>query len=66
MDCIRKMQDSGIDMIVLACTELQLAIDINQIDDIPVIDTSYILARALVREADKKKLCKLQDRSEKG
>ncbi|TCL57595.1 hypothetical protein EDD76_108130 [Kineothrix alysoides] len=53
-------------MIVLACTELQLAIDINQIDDIPVIDTSYILARALVREADKKKLCKLQDRSEKG
>ena len=47
----RELKKNGAELIVLGCTEIPLAITGEYIYNIPVIDASDILARALVREA---------------
>lgn len=41
----------GARLIVLGCTEIPLAVTMDKIEDVPLIDASNILAKALVREA---------------
>lgn len=55
-NCIDDVISRGAEIIILACTELPLGIRENNINGVPVLDTTNILARALIREADKKRL----------
>jgi aspartate racemase len=50
------LQKQGAEAVVLGCTEIPLAITEKQIDRTLIIDPTLILARALVREANKDKL----------
>jgi aspartate racemase len=54
--CIRGLINSGAEIVILACTELSLAIPDTEIAGVSIIDSTRILARALVREACKDKL----------
>ena len=52
LTCIaRNLIGMGAEVLVLACTEIPLAISENEIDGIPVIDASNVFAKALVRES---------------
>lgn len=46
-----KLIDRGAELLILACTEIPLAINEKEIDGIPLIDAAEVLARALVRES---------------
>lgn len=46
---VRHLQHRQADAIVLGCTELPLALAGKQFEGIPLVDTTHILARALVR-----------------
>lgn len=50
------LQDKGAEAVVLGCTEIPLAVYERKIGDIPVLDPTLILARALIREACPEKL----------
>jgi aspartate racemase len=56
-EAIRSLKRDGAEVIILACTELPLAITEPSLYDLPMIDPTAILARALIREvvADKLK-----------
>ena len=54
--CIEELISYGAQIIVLACTELPLIIREKYYREIPILDSADILARALVREADRDKL----------
>jgi len=45
----------GAEAIILACTEIPLAITKNTIEEIPLIDATTVLAKALIRESLPKK-----------
>lgn len=53
---IEHLRSRGAEAIILGCTELPLAIPEQRISDMSVIDPTFILARALVREANPAKL----------
>lgn len=46
----------GAEALILGCTEFSIALTAEAIDDIPIIDSTKVLARALVREACVEKL----------
>lgn len=54
--CIEELITYGAQVIVLGCTELPMIIRGKQYKGIPILDSADILARALVREANKNKL----------
>lgn len=43
--------ENGAEVIVMGCTEIPLAFDVNEIQGYPLIDATEVLARALVRAA---------------
>lgn len=49
-------KSEGADALILGCTEFSIAITAEAVHDIPVIDSTKILARALVREVATDKL----------
>ncbi len=52
----RSLMDKGAQVIVLGCTELPLAYPEKFFEDIPLIDTTLVLARALIAAVNSKKL----------
>lgn len=55
---ISMLRDAGAQAIILGCTELPLAIPEAEVDGIPMIDPTLILARAVIRAVDPAKLRK--------
>jgi aspartate racemase len=53
---IHGLLDQGAQAVILACTEIPLAIPESEIEGAAVIDTTLVLARALIREANPAKL----------
>jgi aspartate racemase len=53
---IMHLKRKGAEAIILGCTEIPLAIPERQIDGMPIIDSSLVLARALIRAAAPEKL----------
>lgn len=47
---IAALQEQGAEAVVLGCTEMPLAVTEKQIGNLPIIDATLVLARALVRE----------------
>lgn len=50
MEVVQELIARGAEALVLGCTEIPLAIREDNIDGIPIIDASDVLAKALVRE----------------
>ncbi len=50
LDAIDHLRERGADAVILGCTELPLAVTEPEIDGIPIIDPTDVLARALIRE----------------
>ncbi|MCB8920956.1 MAG: aspartate/glutamate racemase family protein [Ardenticatenaceae bacterium] len=48
---VAALQQAGAQAIILGCTEIPLALTESQIDGIPLVDATRVLARALIREA---------------
>lgn len=56
-DEITRLKQKGAKAVILGCTEIPLAfINESQYNGVPLIDPTNILARALIREVDKKRL----------
>lgn len=53
---IKRLRDRGAQAMILGCTELPLALPEREIDGLPLIDPTRVLARALIRESDPRKL----------
>ena len=53
---VRALQAKGAEAIILGCTEMPLAITETTLFDLPIIDPTRILARALIHEANPTKL----------
>jgi aspartate racemase len=53
---IQALQQKGAQAIILGCTEMPLAITEPALNGLPIIDPTFILARALIREANPSKL----------
>lgn len=53
---ISMLREAGAQAIILGCTELPLAIPETEVDGIPMIDPTLILARAVIRAVDPAKL----------
>lgn len=56
LEVVGCLQKEGAEAIILGCTELPLAIPDKKIGETIIIDATLILARALIREANPKKL----------
>ena len=56
---IALLREAGAQAIILGCTELPLAFSETIIDGLPLIDPTLILARAVIREVNPKKLTAL-------
>lgn len=50
LDTIGHLRDRGAEAVILGCTELPLAVTESEVDGLPVIDPTDVLARALIRE----------------
>ena len=50
------LYQQGVEIIILGCTEIPLALPEKKFKTIPLIDPMFALARALIREANDKKL----------
>lgn len=50
LDAIQHLQEKGAEAVILGCTELPLAIPETSMGEIVLIDPTYVLARALIRE----------------
>jgi aspartate racemase len=50
------LHEAGAEALILGCTEVPLAIGETAVNNMPVIDPTRILARALIREADPTRL----------
>lgn len=55
-ETIKKLNEAGAEAIILGCTELPLALPEPELNGIPLIDPTRILARALIRETYPEKL----------
>ena len=53
---VRALKTKGAEAIILGCTEIPIAITAPLLYDLPMIDPTLILARALIREANPSKL----------
>ena len=56
---IAHLRERGAEAIILGCTELPLAIVEEAVGGTPVVDSNVVLARALVRAVDPRKLRRL-------
>ena len=56
LTAVATLRARGAQAIILGCTEMPLAIPEGQVDGLPTIDPTRILARALIREANPAKL----------
>lgn len=54
------LKEQDVDAVILGCTEIPQALPEKEINSIPLIDPMFVLARALVREANPKKLKPMQ------
>jgi aspartate racemase len=61
MQGVTYLSKQGAQIIVLGCTEIPLAITETKINKIPIIDPTNILARALIRFLEPKKLKPLNE-----
>lgn len=55
-EALELLTKQRVDLIILGCTELPLAVTGKTFHDIPLVDPSTILARSLIREVDQSKL----------
>lgn len=55
-EAVSHLQQAGAEAVVLGCTEIPLAITERKIGVCPIIDPTWILAKALIRAVDPKKL----------
>jgi aspartate racemase len=55
-EALRALRQDGAEMIILGCSELSLAITEPALFNMPMIDPTTILARALIREVAPEKL----------
>lgn len=53
---IEVLKQQGAEAIILGCTEIPLAITETHFEGLPIIDPTFVLARALIREANPMKL----------
>lgn len=53
---VREVSGRGAELIILGCTEIPLVLTEPEINGLPLVDPTLILARALIREADPGKL----------
>lgn len=53
---VRGLREAGAEAVVLGCTEFPLAIPEPELDGLPMVDPTTVLARALIREAGPEKL----------
>lgn len=53
---VRVLAEKGVDIIVLGCTELPLAVPETKMFGVPLVDPALVLARALIRETSPEKL----------
>lgn len=58
-DAAEHLIKKGVDVILLACTEIPLALRENSLNGVPLLDATAILARALIRESAPGKLKQL-------
>ncbi len=58
---LQELIERGAQAVILGCTEIPLALPEKELFGIPLIDPMLVLARALIREANPKKLKKLRD-----
>jgi aspartate racemase len=49
LEAIAELRSAGAEAVVLGCTELPLAVPEADVDDLPIVDPTRILARALIR-----------------
>jgi aspartate racemase len=49
VDAILHLKENGAEAVILGCTELPLAVHEDEIEGVPIIDPTRVLARALVR-----------------
>lgn len=56
LQAIEYLIELGAEAVILGCTEIPLAIRERSIHGVELIDTSLVLARAMIREVDTKKL----------
>ncbi len=52
------LQNAGAEAVILGCTEIPLALPERNFNGMPLLDPVLVLARALIREVDRKKLKK--------
>lgn len=52
MNAIEHLKEKGAQAVILGCTELPLAVPEKEIESLPIIDPTEILARALIREVN--------------
>ena len=64
LDAIGHLASRGADAVILGCTELPLAVTEREIDGVPIIDPTEVLARALIRETYPEKLRQPEDVSD--
>lgn len=53
---VRALHQLGAEAIILGCTEMPLALTEPCLDGLTLVDATWVLARALVREADRERL----------
>ena len=56
LDTIAVLRDQGAEAVILGCTELPLAVTEREINGVPILDPTLILARALIRETHPQQL----------
>ncbi|OPY80565.1 MAG: Aspartate racemase [Syntrophorhabdus sp. PtaU1.Bin153] len=56
LEAIEGLVKEGAECVILGCTELPLAVEEARVGGTPLIDSVTVLARALIREVDPKKL----------
>jgi aspartate racemase len=56
LEGVEHLRKKGAEAIVLGCAEISVAIGAKDVDDVPVIDPTVVMARALIREASPEKL----------
>lgn len=52
LEGVQQLRDAGAEAVILGCTEIPLALPEPSYEGLPLLDTSLILARALIRAVD--------------
>ncbi len=56
LEGVRRLREAGAQVVILGCTEIPLALPEPTYEGMPLVDTSLILARALIRAVDAERL----------